>query len=64
MTTGPAHPPDDDPGHGGGKSPPADAPTSGPLPAPARDLDLPVHEEPWDDRVSLRREDLYGDDGR
>jgi hypothetical protein len=27
-------------------------------------LDLPVHHGPWDDRVSLRREDLYGDDGR
>jgi hypothetical protein len=27
-------------------------------------LDLPVDDEPWDDRVSLRREDLYGDDGR
>jgi hypothetical protein len=27
-------------------------------------LDLPVDDEPWDDRVSLRREDLYADDGR
>jgi hypothetical protein len=26
--------------------------------------DLPRHEGPWDDRISLRREDLYGDDGR
>jgi hypothetical protein len=27
-------------------------------------LDLPVHDEPWDDEISLRREDLYGEDGR
>jgi hypothetical protein len=28
-------------------------------------LDLPLHDcGPWDDRVSLRREDIYGDDGR
>ena len=27
-------------------------------------LDLPVHDGPWDDSVSLRREDMYGDDGR
>ncbi len=26
--------------------------------------DLPVHYGPWDDSISLRREDLYGDDGR
>jgi hypothetical protein len=26
-------------------------------------LDLPVHHGPWDDRLSLRREDLYGDHG-
>lgn len=26
--------------------------------------DYPVHDEPWDDSVSLRREDMYGDDGR
>lgn len=26
-------------------------------------LDLPVHSGPWDDRMSLRREDLYGDHG-
>jgi hypothetical protein len=29
-----------------------------------RSLDLPLHEGHWDDRVSLRREDIYGDDGR
>jgi hypothetical protein len=34
-------------------------------PQPRRSvLDLPVHQRPWDDRISLRREDLYGDDGR
>ena len=27
-------------------------------------LDLPVHHGPWDDGMSLRREDLYGDQGR
>ena len=26
--------------------------------------DFPIHDGPWDDSVSLRREDLYGDDGR
>ena len=26
--------------------------------------DLPRHEGEWDHTVSLRREDLYGDDGR
>lgn len=29
-----------------------------------RVADLPVHRIPWDGSVSLRREDLYGDDGR
>ena len=34
-------------------------------PAPRfRVADLPVHDVPWDGSVSLRREDLYGDDGR
>jgi hypothetical protein len=32
-------------------------------PKPRR-LDLPKHEAHWDDSVSLRREDLYDDDGR
>jgi hypothetical protein len=27
-------------------------------------LDLPLHQAVWDDNVSLRREDLYGPDGR
>lgn len=27
-------------------------------------LELPVDDEPWDDRISLRREDLYGETGR
>ncbi len=26
--------------------------------------DFPVHDTPWYDSVSLRREDMYGDDGR
>jgi hypothetical protein len=26
--------------------------------------DLPVHNTPWDGSISLRREDMYGDDGR
>jgi hypothetical protein len=26
--------------------------------------DMPVHDTPWDDSISLRREDMYGDDGR
>ncbi len=26
--------------------------------------DYPVHDRPWEDSISLRREDMYGDDGR
>jgi hypothetical protein len=26
--------------------------------------DFPIDRGPWDDTVSLRREDMYGDDGR
>lgn len=26
--------------------------------------DLPIHDIPWDSSISLRRADLYGDDGR
>ena len=26
--------------------------------------DLPVHDDPWDGSISLRREDMYSDDGR
>jgi hypothetical protein len=26
--------------------------------------DFPSHDLPWDDSISLRREDMYGDDGR
>ena len=26
--------------------------------------DLPMHDLPWDDSVSLRREDIYDDEGR
>ena len=29
-----------------------------------RVADLPVHPSAWDDRMSLRREDFYADDGR
>lgn len=25
---------------------------------------FPVHDAPWDESISLRREDMYGDDGR
>lgn len=37
------------------------------LPEPKRSrrrLDLPLHDAVWDDDVSLRREDIYGPDGR
>jgi hypothetical protein len=27
-------------------------------------VDFPTHDSAWDDRISLRREDLYDDDGR
>jgi len=27
-------------------------------------LNLPRHDAPWDDTVSLRREDIYGENGR
>ena len=41
-------------------------------PSPARQMpmkkfsveDLPSHDIPWDDSISLRREDMYDDDGR
>jgi hypothetical protein len=36
-----------------------------PKPPKRRRLDLPLHDcGLWDDSVSLRREDIYGDDGR
>ena len=31
---------------------------------PCRVADLRVHDTPWIGRISLRREDMYGDDGR
>lgn len=42
------------------------------VPLPGRQLptkkfaieDLPKHDLPWDDSISLHREDMYGDDGR
>ncbi|HZU91938.1 MAG TPA: hypothetical protein VE993_21980 [Stellaceae bacterium] len=30
----------------------------------SRIADLPLHDVPWDGSISLRREDMYGDDGR
>ena len=30
----------------------------------SRVADLPVHDTPWDGSILLRREDMYGDDGR
>ncbi len=39
---------------------PAVAPPSKPF----RMADFPVDNGPWDNSVSLRREDMYGDDGR
>jgi hypothetical protein len=36
-----------------------------PEPPKRKHLDLPLHDcGSWDDSVSLRREDIYGDDGR
>ena len=31
---------------------------------PFRLADLPLHDVPWDGSIPLRREDMYGDDGR
>ena len=30
----------------------------------SRVADLPTHDLPWDGSIPLRREDMYGDDGR
>ena len=35
-----------------------------PRPKFFRAADLPTHDLPWDGSISLRREDMYGDDGR
>jgi hypothetical protein len=36
-----------------------------PSPPPSFTMEgFPTHDMGWDDRVSLRREDMYGDDGR
>ena len=41
------------------------APITLPEPKPKRKrIDLPRHEAFWDDSVSLRREDIYGPEGR
>jgi hypothetical protein len=42
----------------------ATGPIATPPVKPFRMVDFPVDDRPWDDRISLRREDLYGDDGR
>jgi hypothetical protein len=31
---------------------------------PFRFEGFPMDDRPWDNRISLRREDMYGDDGR
>ncbi len=31
---------------------------------PFRYEGFPIDDRPWDDSISLRREDMYGDDGR
>lgn len=39
--------------------------STAPIPQkPSRVAALPVHDIPWDGSISLRREDMYGDDGR
>jgi len=41
------------------------APASPPWPGKPFTMDnFPVHSEPWDDTISLRRKDLYDDEGR
>lgn len=35
-----------------------------PLGKPFTMEDFPLHDEPWDGSISLRREDMYDDDGR
>ncbi|HME20782.1 MAG TPA: hypothetical protein VKI44_05380 [Acetobacteraceae bacterium] len=42
-----------------GASPAVTPPTK-----PFRVADFPMDDGPWDDSISLRREDMYGDDGR
>lgn len=39
-------------------------PSATPPSKPFRMDEFPVDHGPWDDSISLRREDLYGDDGR
>ena len=40
-------------------------PVSPPWPGKPFTMDnFPLHDEPWDDSVSLRREDMYDDEGR
>ena len=35
-----------------------------PPPQPFRIADFPIDHGPWDDNISLRRAEMYGDDGR
>jgi hypothetical protein len=39
-------------------------PVATPPTKPFRMADFPIDHGPWDDSISLRREDMYGDDGR
>ena len=36
----------------------------GPRQTRTRIVDLPTHDTPWDGSISLRRKDMYTDDGR
>ena len=41
--------------------------TTAPLKRPGKPFTMenfPIDDGPWDDSISLRREDMYGDDGR
>ena len=39
-------------------------PVARPPMEPFRMEDFPIDDRPWDDSISLHREDMYGDDGR
>jgi len=42
-----------------------DVPASPPWPGKPFTMDnFPIHSEPWDASISLRREDMYDDEGR
>jgi hypothetical protein len=42
----------------------ATVPQGTPPSVPFRMADFPMDDGPWDGSISLRREDMYGDDGR